>query len=80
MDNDEIVKRLIDAKAIDFGAMAKVFGELGPTLATSGGLQGILVGKLNIIACFLPADMRVPSMIGELGNLANVGAAISERQ
>lgn len=31
----DVVKALLDAKAVDFGAIAKVFAELGPSLAMS---------------------------------------------
>ena len=35
MNNKEIVKKLIDSKAIDFTAIARVVAEVGPALAAS---------------------------------------------
>ncbi len=35
MNHKEIVKRLIDSKAVDFAAIAKVVAEIGPALAAS---------------------------------------------
>lgn len=35
MNNKEIVKRLIESKAIDFAAIAKVVAEVGPLLAAA---------------------------------------------
>ena len=35
MNNKDIVKKLIESKAIDFAAIAKVMAEVGPALAAS---------------------------------------------
>ena len=78
MKNEEIVRRLIDAKAIDFDAIGKVIGEIGPELATSDGLRGVLIGRPNIIACLLPPDSRIGEVTGELRNLANLGSTLTE--
>lgn len=33
VNHQEIVKRLLDAKAVDFGAIGKTLAEIGPSLA-----------------------------------------------
>jgi hypothetical protein len=78
MDNEEIVRRLVDAHAIDFAALGKVFGELGPALTATDGLRGVLFGRPSIIACLMPAGPEGAAVVGELRNLANLGATLTE--
>ena len=68
--NEEIGRRLVEANAVDFGAIGKLVGELGPELAVSGGGSRItLVGKHIILACFIqPGDFG--ERVGRLENLA----------
>jgi len=66
IDNEEIVKRFIDAKAVDFNAIGKLVSELGPALSASNvGYRVVLSGRPFIIACIMPAaDIR--ELVGEL--------------
>ncbi|MBV8132093.1 MAG: hypothetical protein JO282_06225 [Alphaproteobacteria bacterium] len=77
MTNEEIVKRLIDSKAVDFAAIGRLVGELGPGLATStAGAKLTLVGsRFNIIlVCIPPAEAS--QLVGEIvrGELAQAVA------
>jgi hypothetical protein len=79
MTNEEIVKRLIDSKAINFEAIGKVVAEIGPILATSKtDLRMVLLGRPNILACMMPPGDAV-NLIGELRN-AGIGAAVNKTQ
>jgi hypothetical protein len=41
VSHQDIVKRLLDAKAVDFTAIGKVVGEIGPSLAVAeDGVDG----------------------------------------
>lgn len=75
--NEEIVRRFIDAKAIDFEAIGRLVTELGPELAaTNIGYRVVLSGRPFIIACIMPAaDLR--ELVGELRPL-NVGTTQTE--
>lgn len=78
MKNEEIVRRLVAAKAIDFEAIGKVFGELGAELTTTDGLRGVLFGRPSVIACLLPAGSQGAEVTGDLRNLANLGSTLTE--
>jgi len=71
MKNEEIVKRFIEAKAIDFGAIGNLVKELGPALSVDKiGYRIVLSGRPFIIACLMPAgDIR--ELVGELRNVAS---------
>jgi hypothetical protein len=69
--NEEIGKRLVAAKAIDFKAIGNLVAELGPELAVSGvGQRILLVGRPVIIACIMPAAGEFGERVGALENLA----------
>jgi hypothetical protein len=71
--NEDIGRKLIAAKAIDFQAIGNLVAELGPELAVSGiGQRIILVGKPIILACILQAG----EFNERVGNIA--GRAVSE--
>jgi hypothetical protein len=67
--NEEIGKRLLETKAIDFKAIGTLVAELAPELAVSGiGNRIVLIGRPVIIACILgPGDPG--ERVGILGNL-----------
>ncbi|MBV8809697.1 MAG: hypothetical protein JO033_13575 [Acidobacteriaceae bacterium] len=70
LSHEDIAKRFIEAKVVDFGAMGKFITELGPVLAVSdSGWHGINLGRFNILACMLPpAD--VTRLVGNLRTAA----------
>ncbi len=74
ISNQDIVKRFVEAKAVDFNAIGKLVTDLGPALSTSDiGYRVVLAGRPFIIACLMPAaDIR--ELVGELRNV-NVKAA-----
>jgi hypothetical protein len=74
ISNQDIVKRFVEAKAVDFNAIGKLVTDLGPSLSTSDtGYRVVLAGRPFIIACLMPAaDIR--ELVGELRNV-NVRAA-----
>ena len=76
ISNQEIVKRFVDAKAVDFNAIGKLVTDLGPALSTSEiGYRVVLAGRPFIIACLMPAaDIR--ELVGELRNV-NIRAAVA---
>lgn len=54
--NEDIVKRFVDSKAIDFHAIGSLVTELSPRLAvTDPGAKFVLVGNHFIVACLMPA-------------------------
>jgi hypothetical protein len=77
MRNEEIAKRLVASKAIDFKAIGNLVTELAPELAVSGiGHRIVLVGRPVILACILQAG-EFGERVGLLGNLA-VSEALKE--
>ena len=66
ISNQDIVKKFIEAKAIDFNAIGKLVTDLGPSVSTSEiGYRMVLAGRPFIIACLMPAaDIR--ELVGEL--------------
>jgi hypothetical protein len=77
MDNEQIVKRFVEAKAVDFRAIGSVIADLGPELAVSDlGFRGVLIGKPFIIACLMPGP-ELAQAVGELTNIANLGSTLN---
>jgi hypothetical protein len=77
ISNQEIVKKFVEAKAVDFGAIGKLVTDLGPALSTSDfGYRVVLAGRPFIIACLMPAaDLR--ELVGELRNV-KISSALRE--
>jgi hypothetical protein len=76
ISNQDIVKRFVEAKAVDFNAIGKLVTDLGPALSASDiGYRVVLAGRPFIIACLMPAaDIR--ELVGEL-RAVNVRAAVA---
>jgi hypothetical protein len=76
VSNQEIVKKFVEAKAVDFNAIGRLVTELGPALSTSEiGYRVVLAGRPFIIACLMPAaDIR--ELVGELRNV-NLKSTVS---
>jgi hypothetical protein len=79
ISNQDIVKRFVENKAVDFNAIGKLVTELGPALSTSEiGYRVVLAGRAFIIACLMPAaDIR--ELVGELPNLNIKSTLTGER-
>jgi len=69
LKNEDIGKKLIEAKAIDFKAIGNIVTELAPELTVSGiGHRIVLIGRPVILACILgPGDAA--ERVGALGTL-----------
>jgi hypothetical protein len=66
LSHEEISKRFIESKAVDFVAMGKFISEFGSALAVGDqGWHGVNIGRFNILACMLPAA-DVARLVGEL--------------
>jgi hypothetical protein len=66
LSHDEIAQRFVEAKVIDFTALGKWIGELGPALAINDhGLHGAIFGRFNYVACMLQA-IDVERLVGNL--------------
>jgi hypothetical protein len=75
--NDEIGRRLIASKAIDFKAVGNLVAELAPELAVSGiGHRIVLIGRPVILACILQAG-EFGEKVGILGDLG-ISEALKE--
>jgi len=76
ISNQDIVKKFVESKAVDFSAIGKLVTELGPALSTSEiGYRMVLAGRPFIIACLMPAaDVR--ELVGELRNV-NIKTAVA---
>ena len=56
LSHEVIARRLLESGALNFGALGKFVAEIGPDLLQSDqGLHGVVFGKYNQLACFLPA-------------------------
>ena len=77
MTNEEIGRRLVASKAIDFKAVGALVSELGPELVVSGlGHRVILFGRHVVQACILQAGE-----LGEgIGGIRNLGVADALKQ
>ncbi|HTC92815.1 MAG TPA: hypothetical protein VK699_05130 [Terriglobales bacterium] len=73
--HQEIVKRLLDSKAVDFTAIGKTVAELGPSLAVADepweGFCGTMRRFIHVYQIFNP---EVP--VEELGGLAGVSGQL----
>ena len=77
MNNEEIVKRLIDSKAVNFDAIGKFVGENGAAIAKDDDPNfQILINKRVIDIC-IPPYLELRS-IEDLKVLANIGKEIRE--
>lgn len=77
MTNEELVKRLIDSKSINFDTIGKLVTELGPELSASKThLNMVLVGRPFILACMTPAA-DAASLVGQLHG-GGIGAALNK--
>lgn len=76
LTHEEITARFLESGAVNFDAMGKFVGAMGPDLASrDGGAHGVILGWFNQISCFLPAD-GFERLFGGLRNVANVADAV----
>ena len=66
LGHDDIAQRFLESQSLNFEAMGKFVGELGPQLLVRDkGLHGIAFGRFNILACMLTASDLV-ALVGDL--------------
>ena len=76
LSHEDIAKRFVAAKVVDFAAMGRFITELGPELAVNDqGWHGINIGRYNILACQLPAA-DVAGLVGNLRTAALTASAL----
>ena len=74
--HDEIAQRFLNSQSLNFEAMGKFVGELGPELLVRDkGLHGVAFGRFNILACMLTASDLV-ALVGDLRVAGRVAEAM----
>jgi hypothetical protein len=77
ISHEEIAKRFVESKAVDYNAVGRFIAELGPILATQDqGWHGVSFGKYNFLACMLTAS-DLNRLVGNL-RTAELTAAVLE--
>jgi hypothetical protein len=70
LSHEDIARKFVEAKVVDFSAMAKLITELGPELAVNDqGWHGVNFGRFHTLACMLPAA-DVTRLVGSLRTAA----------
>jgi len=77
LQHEEITARFLESGAVNFEAMGKFLGDIGPELASrDSGLHGVVIGNwFNSISCFLRPD-DVQRLFGGLRGAAGLGQAV----
>ena len=66
LSHEEIARKFVEAKVVDFGALGRLITELGPDLAINDqGWHGVNFGRFHILACSMPAA-EVTRLVGSL--------------
>ncbi|CCI51587.1 hypothetical protein [Nostocoides jenkinsii] len=55
--HDDISVRFLESGAIDFDRIGAFVASLGADAHKDDGLHGVLFGRINTLACVLPAEM-----------------------
>jgi hypothetical protein len=77
VNHQDVVKRLIDAKAVDFGAIGKAVAELGPSLSLADEPWENFCGTMrHFIRLFILNPQGGGPVIEDLGGLRNAGGNI----
>jgi hypothetical protein len=76
VNHQELVKKLLDAKAVDFGAVGKVIAELGPSLSLADEPGDWFCGTMrNFFHCY---RIYQPGAGINVENLGGLRAAAGE--
>jgi hypothetical protein len=76
LSHEDIAKRFVEAKVVDFNAMGSFIAQLGPELAVAdAGWHGINIGRFNMLACMLTAS-DVTRLVGNLRTAGSTAAAM----
>ncbi|HSJ62952.1 MAG TPA: hypothetical protein VK922_03490 [Gemmatimonadaceae bacterium] len=71
IDHQEVVKAVLDSKAVDFGAVGKLMGQMGPTLALSDEPWESFCGTMRMFIRIFILSPGFPSG-GPLGDLSQL--------
>jgi hypothetical protein len=77
VNHQEIVKRLLEAKAVDFKAIGATFAEVGPGLALADDPWEVFCGTMRIfIRVFVIRGPGLETQLESLGELRNLAGAM----
>jgi hypothetical protein len=77
MKNEDLVKRMIDSKAVNFDAIGQLVNSHGAELSSSSThINFVILGKPFILACFMPA-FDAAQLVGQFRG-AEIGAALNK--
>ena len=77
VNHQEIVKRLLDAKTVDFKAIGQVVGELGPSLSLTDEPWEVFCGTMR---CFIRLLIVNPHAGGNVDPLGGLRGAAGDLQ
>lgn len=76
--HQEIVKKLLDTKAIDFNAIGRTVAELGPSLALMEEPWEVFCGTMRVFVHVYQLG-GVQGTVEELGQLRSAAAAAAQK-
>ncbi|HXX39177.1 MAG TPA: hypothetical protein VEP50_13710 [bacterium] len=77
VNHQEIVKKALDAKAVDFAAIGKVIAEVGPALALADDPGDFFCGTMrHFVHVYSVRVVNDGSAVEELGALGRVAAEL----
>ena len=69
ISHQEIVKRLLDSKTVDFAAIGKVVAEVGPTMALADEPWEGFCGTMRTFIHLFILNPHLPTVVGNPGEL-----------
>lgn len=77
VNHQEIVKRALDSKAVDFAAIGKIVAELGPSMAMADEPWEGFCGTMRFfIRFYIHRPYPFPGPIGPLDQMKDIGQDI----
>jgi hypothetical protein len=77
INHQEVVKKLLDSKAVDFAALGKMVAEIGPTISLADepwdGFCGTMRNFVHIMVIHRPGD---EGGVDNLGSLSGVSGEV----
>lgn len=76
LTHEDIANRFLESRSLNFDAIGDFVSKMGPELVTrDDGLHGVVYGRFNTLACFLPAgDLR--NVFGGIRGVAGLAEAV----
>lgn len=69
VNHQDVVKKVVDAKAVDFAAISKVFGEIGPALSVADEPWETFCGTMRTFIRVYVLNPHAGVSVEELGGL-----------